>query len=134
MKGQDCIFCKIAGGQVQSFKIWENDRFYSFLDANPLNQGHLLIIPKRHVDYFFDLNNEEYIEIMEIARKIEGPLKKATRAKRIGLVVEGFEIAHAHLHLIPLHNSNDLDPRRVKKGIPQEMKAIAEKITINLKT
>jgi histidine triad (HIT) family protein len=129
---ENCIFCKIARGEIPSIRIWENDRFYSFLDANPINPGHLLIIPKRHVDYFFDLSNQEYVEIMEIARKIEGSLKKTTGAKRIGLIVNGFEIPHAHLHLIPLHNSNDIDPRRAKKGIPEEMEKMAERIRLEI--
>ena len=125
---KQCVFCKIINGEAQSEIIFENDKFFAFLDKNPVNPGHFMIIPKRHVDYFFDLTEKEYREIFEIAKKLQEPLRKATGAKRIGLVVNGFAVPHAHLHLVPLHAPNDIDSCRAKKGIPLEMKEIAKKI------
>lgn len=123
-----CVFCKILRKEIPSNKIWENERFYAFLDINPVNPGHFMIIPKKHVDYFFDLHEGEYREIFEIAKKLQKPLLKATGAKRVGLVVEGFAVPHAHLHLVPLHGGNEIDPCRAKKGVPEEMALISEKI------
>ena len=123
-----CVFCKILKKEISSDKIWENDKFYAFLDITPVNPGHFMIIPKKHVDYFFEIPEEDYKEIFQIAKKLQKALLKATNAKRIGLVVEGFAVPHAHLHLLPLHLPNDIDPCRAKKGIPEEMKQMAEKI------
>lgn len=125
---ENCIFCKIIKGEIPSDKIWENERFLAFLDINPLQKGHFMIIPKRHVDYFFDMPADEYKEIFEIAKKLQSPLKKATNAKKIGMIVEGIEVAHAHLHLIPLHGPNAIDPRNAKRASPEEQKKTAELI------
>ncbi|MEK6958564.1 MAG: HIT domain-containing protein, partial [archaeon] len=91
-----------------------------------------MIIPKHHVDYFYDLPGDEYQEIFELAKKLERPLRNATGAKKIGLVVEGFAVPHAHLHLVPLHKSNDIDPCKAKPGVSHEMKIMAEKIRFEL--
>lgn len=123
-----CIFCRILKGELSCDKLWENERFMAFLDINPVNPGHFMIIPKRHVDYFFDLTDAEYKEAFEIAKKLQGPLKRATNARRIGLVVEGFAVPHAHLHLVPLHNCNDIDPCRSKPAVAEDLKAMASKI------
>jgi histidine triad (HIT) family protein len=123
-----CTFCKIIKNELLAYKVWENKNFLAFLDKSPVNPGHLMIIPKRHVDYFFDLNDAEYKEIMDIAKKIQKSLLKATGAKRIGIVVEGFAVPHVHLHLVPLHKGNDTDPCRAKKGVPEELDEMAKQI------
>jgi len=125
---KECVFCKIVAGEIPCEKIWENDRFSAFLDINPVNPGHFLLVLKRHVDYFFDLSDAEYKEVFEIARKLQGPLKRATNAKRVGLVMEGVAIPHAHLHLVPVFKANDIDPCKSRPGSSSEMKAMAMKI------
>lgn len=127
-----CVFCKVLKGEIPCGKVWENRKFLAFLDINPVNPGHFIIIPKHHTDYFYELPDDEYREIFEIAKKLERPLRSATGAKRIGLVVEGFAVPHAHLHLVPLHKSDDIDPCRAKPGVSHEMKMIAEKIRLEI--
>lgn len=124
----DCIFCKISGGEIPSAKIWEDGDFVAFLDINPINPGHTLIIPKRHVDRLFDIPEPQYSALFAAARRLSAPILKATGAKRMGLVVEGFLVPHAHLHLVPLHGGNELDFRRAKKAPPEELAAMASAI------
>ena len=127
-----CVFCRILKGEIPCDKVWENKKFLAFLDINPVNPGHFMIIPKHHTDYFYELPDDEYREIFELAKRLECPLRAATGAKRIGLVVEGFAVPHAHLHLVPLHKSNDIDPCRAKPGLSHEMKIVAEKIRLEI--
>jgi len=124
----DCIFCKIIKGEIPSYVIHENDKHFAFLDINPLNEGHLLIIPKRHEDYIFDLSDKEYQDIFAEAKKLAKPLKKATNAKRIAIVVEGLAVAHIHVHLIPLHAGDTLIHVKPKPIDHEKLKAIQEKI------
>jgi histidine triad (HIT) family protein len=119
----DCIFCKIINGEVPSEKVWENDKFFAFMDIRPLNPGHMLILPKKHVDYIFDIDNETYNGLFETAKNVFAePLKEITGAKRIGMVVEGFGVAHCHLHLVPINHGNELDPKRAYNATPEELK------------
>ncbi len=124
----DCIFCKIMRGEIPSHTIWEDGDFFAFLDIHPVNPGHVLLIPKRHVDYLFGMEDGEYRELMMRAKMLSGPLLKAAAAKKIGLAVEGIAIRHAHAHLIPLHNGNDIDPHRAQNAPQEELAAMAENI------
>ncbi|MDR3582123.1 MAG: HIT family protein [Candidatus Pacebacteria bacterium] len=124
----DCIFCKIADKEIPSYIVWENERFLVFADAKPINPGHLLIIPKEHIDSIFDLPDERYAEIFMIAKTLFAPLRRATDAKRIGIAVEGFGVPHAHLHLVPLHGGNELNPERARAMDEEELRKIANKI------
>jgi len=124
----DCIFCKIVAGKIPCTRIWENDRFLAFLDINPINPGHTLIIPKKHTDLVFDLDDADYSALFNAAKTLSKPIKKATDAKRIGMIVEGFLVHHAHLHLVPLNQGGELDFRRAKKANPAELEAMAGKI------
>lgn len=128
----DCIFCKIVAGEIPSAKVWEDENFYAFLDINPINPGHTLLIPKKHEDYLFELADPHYSEIFQAAKKLAHPLKNATGATRIGLIVEGFLVPHVHLHLIPIHGGGELDPGRAKKADPEELSKMAEKIRAQL--
>ena len=128
-----CVFCKIVKGGLTSEKIWENKDFFAFLDANPVNLGHTLLIPKNHVDYIFDLEEPLYSEIFKISKRLSGSLKKATKAKRIGIAVEGFSVPHTHIHLIPLNGANELDPCRAVKATQEELSKIAVKIRKQIK-
>ncbi len=125
----ECKFCQIAQKKVQDYVFWEDEDFIAFLDHNPANPGHCMIIPKKHTDYFFDLEDELYLKLFKIAKKLSKPLKQAVGAKRIGIAVVGFDVPHAHLHLIPLHGSNELfDPKKFQKASHEELKEMQNKL------
>jgi histidine triad (HIT) family protein len=125
----NCRFCQIAQKKVQDYIIYEDEKFMAFLDANPAKPGHCMLIPKKHTDYFFDLEDELYLGLFKTAKKLSEPLRKAMGAKRIGIAVVGFDVPHAHLHLIPLHGSNELfDPKEFCKAKPDELKNVQEKL------
>jgi len=127
-KHNECVFCKIIRGDIPSIKIWEDEKFFAFLDINPINPGHTLLIPKRHHDYLFDLEDEEYKELMLTAKKIAGILKDKLNPKRVGLAVEGFFVPHVHIHLVPLNKGNELNPERAKRMDVEELNRIAKRI------
>lgn len=123
------IFSKIAAGEIPSYKVAEDEKHFAFLDINPMAAGHTLVIPRREVDYLFDLTPEEYGELMEFARKVALKLKKAVACQRVGVAVLGMEVPHAHIHLVPLRTEADMDFRAPKKEIPaEEMQRIAQAI------
>jgi len=130
----DCIFCQIIENELPSHKIWENENFLAFLTLGSLNRGHTLLVPKKHIDYIFDLEEPLYTDIFQTAKQLSKPLKKATTAKRIGIIIEGFTVPHVHIHLVPLYNEDEIDPRRVKKMTDIELAAIAEKIIKQIKS
>ena len=123
------IFSKIAAGEIPSYKCAENDKFYAFLDINPLAEGHTLVIPRREVDYFFDLEDEELAEYQLFAKRVAAAIKKAFPCKKVAQVVLGLEVPHAHIHLIPMNSEADVDFRKEKLSLtPQHFEEIAEKI------
>lgn len=123
------IFSRIAAGEIPSYKVAEDHQHFAFLDINPMAKGHTLVIPRREVDYLFDLSPEEYTQLMEFARKVALKLRKAIPCQRIGMAVLGMEVPHAHIHLVPLQTEADLDFRAPKKQFtPEEMAAIAQTI------
>lgn len=123
------IFSRIAAGEIPSYKVAADERHYAFLDINPMAPGHVLVIPRREVDYLFDLSAEEYAELMEFARKVALKVKKAIPCQRVGVAVLGMEVPHAHIHLVPLQTEADMDFRAPKREIPaDEMQRIAEAI------
>ena len=124
----DCIFCKILKGEIPAVKIWEDEKHFAFLDMSPINLGHTLLIPKKHTEYLFDLNDEEYKELMLKAKFLAKLLKNKLKSKRIGLIVEGFLIPHAHIHLVPLNKGGELSFEKAKPMSKEELKKIAEKI------
>jgi len=130
---EDCLFCKIIKGEILSYKIWEDENFFAFLDINPINPGHIILVSKSHLNYIFDLEEPLYSEIFKTAKKLSEPLKKATGAKRIALAIEGFVIPHIHIHLVPVNKVNDLDPNRAKKASPEQLSNMAEKIRVLVK-
>ena len=103
------IFSKIAAGEIPSYKCGENDKFYAFLDINPLVKGHTLVIPRREVDYIFDMNDDELAEMIVFAKKMAVAIKKAFPCKKVAMVVLGLEVAHAHIHLIPMNSEKDVN-------------------------
>ena len=123
------LFSRIVKGEIPSYKIAENDRFYAFLDIFPLAEGHVLVIPKREQDKFFDLDQRELAEILLFAQPIARALERAFPCNRCGMAVVGLEVPHAHLHLVPINNSDDLNFTRQKLKLPPErLQAIQERI------
>jgi histidine triad (HIT) family protein len=103
------IFSKIVTGEIPSYKVAENDHYLAFLDIFPLKKGHVLVIPKREVDYLFDLDHETFSGLWEFAHKVAKGLEKAIACERIGIAVLGMEVPHAHIHLVPLDHEGDLN-------------------------
>ena len=124
------IFSKIIRGEIPSYKCAENDKFYAFLDINPLAQGHTLVVPKREVDYFFDLTDEELAEMIVFAKRVAAAIKQAFPCRKVGMAVLGLEVDHAHIHLVPLQSEGDMDFRKDKLRLsPEQMKQTAESIS-----
>lgn len=123
------IFSKIVAGEIPSYKCAENDKFYAFLDISPLAKGHTLVIPKKEVDYIFDMEDEDIAEFQVFAKRVAKAIKAAFPCKKVAQVVLGLEVPHAHIHLIPMQSEADVDFRKVHlKFEADEMKEIAEKI------
>lgn len=119
----------IVAGDIPSYKVAENDQFYAFLDINPLVKGHTLVIPKREVDYFFDLTDEEIAGMQVFAKHAAEAIKKAFPCQKVGQAVLGLEVPHAHIHLVPMQSEKDMLFSNPKlKLTPEEFQAIAEKI------
>ena len=124
------IFTRIVNGEIPSYKVAESDKFYAFLDINPLAQGHTLVIPKNETDYIFDIEDQEYQELFLFAKRVAAAIKKAIPCKRVGVAVLGMEVPHAHIHLVPLQTEGDMDFRKAKLSLtPETFKEIAEKIS-----
>lgn len=127
------IFSRIAAGEIPSYKVAEDDRHYAFLDINPVAAGHTLVIPRREVDYIFDLSADELGELMKFAQKVAKGLKAATGCARVGVAVIGMDVPHAHIHLVPLNSEGDLDFKKPKLQLPEaEMIHIAAAINENI--
>jgi histidine triad (HIT) family protein len=123
------IFSKIAAGEIPSYKCAENDEFYAFLDISPVAKGHTLVIPRREVDYIFDMDDAEIGRYQQFAKRVAVALKKAFPCKKVAQVVLGLEVPHAHIHLIPMNTEADVDFRKEKLQLPkEEMQQIADKI------
>jgi histidine triad (HIT) family protein len=123
------IFSKIIKGEIPSYKIAENANFFAFLDVYPLVPGHTLVIPKIEVDKFFDLPDEYLGEMLLFAKPVARAIEKAFVCNRCGISVVGLEIAHAHIHLVPINNSDDLNFTRYKLTVsPEDLKAAQQKI------
>lgn len=127
------IFSKIINGDIPSYKIAENDNFFAFLDIFPLQEGHVLVVPKKETDKIFDLPDEILAEMLVFAKPIAQAIEKSFACNRCGISVVGLEVPHAHMHLIPINSANDLNFTREKmKFTPEQMKQIQEKIVMNL--
>ena len=123
------IFSKIIAGEIPSYKCAEDDRFYAFLDINPVRRGHTLVVPRKEIDYIFDMEDDEIAEFQVFAKRVAVALKKAFPCRKVAQVVLGLEVPHAHIHLIPMQSEADVDFRKEHLKLePEEMKAIAERI------
>ena len=127
------IFSKIIAGEIPSYKIAENEKFFAFLDIFPLREGHTLVVPKTEVDDLFDLPEEYLKEMLVFAQPIAKAIKKAFKCNRCGIEVIGLEIPHAHMHIIPINSSNDLNFTQHKpKASDESLKKVQEKILAQL--
>jgi histidine triad (HIT) family protein len=127
------IFTKIVNGEIPCNKIAETDNLLAFLDISPLAKGHTLVIPKKEVDYIFDLDDKEFAELMVFAKKVAGGIEKTIPCLRIGIAIIGLEVPHAHVHLVPMNSMDDINFSNPKLKItPGEMSEIAEKIAANI--
>lgn len=114
------IFSRIAAGEIPSWKVAEDERYYAFLDINPMAEGHTLVIPKKEVDYIFDLDADTYAGLWQFAARVARAVRTAIPCKRVGVAVLGMEVPHAHIHLVPLQTEGDLDFRKEKKQLTPE--------------
>lgn len=120
------IFSKIITGEIPSYKLAENEKFFSFLDIYPLREGHTLVIPKIEIDKIFDLPEEYLSEMLVFAQPIAKAIEKAFKCNRCGITVIGLEVPHAHMHLLPINNTNDLNFTQTKKKVSEEQLRIAQ--------
>ena len=127
---QNCIFCKIVSGEVPAHRVWEDENFLAFLDIKPINPGHVLVIPQKHAGYIFDLPDDEYAALFAAAKFLAGPLRRATGTARIAIGVEGFEVDHVHVSLIPLNGSGELDPRRATPASDADLAEMASRVKV----
>jgi histidine triad (HIT) family protein len=129
----ESIFSKIVAGDIPAHKVAETVDYLAFLDINPLTEGHLLVIPKKEVDYIFDLDSETYVGLMMFAQIVAGGLKKAIPCERVGISVIGLEVPHAHIHLIPIKTMDDMNFSRPKLKLSDErLTEIAHTIRVHL--
>lgn len=119
-----CLFCDIVCQKQSALKIWENDEFLAFLDIRPINPGHLLLIPKTHIEDIYQIPEPLYSALFAAAKAVAKTLKIATTATRIGLVIEGFGVPHVHLHLVPINKGNELNPEKAKAVPKSELDKI----------
>ncbi len=126
------IFSKIIAGEIPSYKVAENDEFYAFLDINPLNWGHTLVVPKQETDYIFDLDDALLGRMSIFAKRVAKAIGKTIPCRKVGMAVLGLEVPHAHIHLVPLQKEGDMDfSHKISDPDPERMKAIADDIAAN---
>ncbi|MCU0370862.1 MAG: HIT family protein [Bacteroidales bacterium] len=124
------IFTRIVNGEIPCYKVAEDDHFLAFLDINPLAKGHTLVIPKRETDYIFGIEEKEYADLFLFARKVALAVEKVVPCKRIGIAVLGLEVAHAHIHLVPINTVYDIDFSKPKLALSkEEFSELVEKIS-----
>ena len=127
------IFTKIVNGEIPSYKVAESDKYYAFLDINPLVKGHTLVIPKEETDWLFDMTDENLGGIMAFAKKVAKAISKTYPGRRVGMAVIGFDVPHAHIHLVSMHDMRDIDFNRTRVKLSQEeFQQIAKEISANL--
>lgn len=127
------IFTRIITGEIPSHKIWEDEQFFAFLDINPIQPGMTLLVPKQEISDGFEMNEETYTAWMLAAKKLVPAIKAAAGSERVGLVIEGLEVPHAHIKLIPISNPGDLAQSNAKPASEEELVAMKEKIIHHIK-
>lgn len=127
------LFSKIAAGEIPSYKCAENDKFYAFLDINPVVKGHTLVVPRKEIDYIFDMDDKDLADFEVFAKKVARAIRAAFPCKKVAEVVLGLEVNHAHIHLMPINSEADVDFHKHVKFSDEEMAAIADKIYTEFK-
>ena len=122
------IFSRIVAGEIPSWKVAEDDRYYAFLDINPLAEGHTLVIPKKEVDYIFDLDDPLYNELFAFAHRVAKSVKKVCPCRKVGVAVLGLEVPHAHVHLIPMQNEGDMNFHHHVQLTDEEFRTLADQL------
>jgi histidine triad (HIT) family protein len=112
----ECIFCKLGGGEVPTNKVYEDDVVLAFLDKHPINSGHVLVIPKNHVADFYKLDDDTYDHLMQTVKKLAGVVADVTSPKKVGLIVAGFDVPHTHIHIVPMHDYHDITSKSLLEG------------------
>ena len=133
----DCIFCRIVAGEIPASKVSEDEDVLAFLSIEAINTGHTLVIPKNHAEEFHELEDDSYYKLMGVVQKVAKSLKKTYKPVRVGLMVQGFEVAHAHIHVVPLHEVTDITSKKLLEGTalhptPEALDAEAANIKQNL--
>lgn len=124
------IFSRIIAGEIPCYKVAEDEKYFAFLDINPVNWGHTLAVPKRETDYIFDIDDDELAGMVLFAKKVAKAMKKAIPCRKIGVTVLGLEVPHAHIHLVPLEREGDMDfSNKISDPDPERMKTIAKAIS-----
>ncbi len=111
-----CIFCEIISGEIFSHKAYEDSHVMAFLDIRPINPGHVLVVPRKHYADLFDMSHDEYGHLMDVVKKIAERVKKSFKPPRVGLMVVGFDVDHAHVHVVPLQNAGDITSKKLLDG------------------
>ena len=128
------IFSKIIAGEIPSYKVAEDDKFYAFLDITPIAWGHTLVVPKEETDYIFDLSDDTIGEMMVFSKRVATAIKEAFPCRKVGMAVLGLEVPHAHIHLVPLQNEGDMDfKKKIENPDGEKMKETADKIASKFK-
>ena len=128
------IFSKIIAGEIPSYKVAEDEKFYAFLDINPIAWGHTLVVPKQETDYIFDLDDKLIGEMMVFSKRVASAIKQAFPCRKVGMAVLGLEVHHAHIHLVPLKNEGDMDfKHKISDPDPAKMTEAAEAIAAHFK-
>lgn len=122
------IFSKIIAGEIPCHKIWEDEKFFAFLDIRPIQPGHTLLVTKKEIDSPFDLDEELYCAYLAAAKKLIEPIRRAMGTKKVALVIEGLEVPHAHIKLIPISEAGDLNQSNARTALPEELASVAERI------
>ena len=113
---EDCLFCKIAAGELPAHKIYEDELAFAFLDKHPINPGHILVIPKEHRENFYDLSDPVYQTVFETAKRLAQTVSRKMNPKKVGLVVAGWDVPHAHIHIVPMQDYHDITSKSVVEG------------------
>lgn len=127
------IFSKIIAGEIPCYKIAEDDRFFAFLDINPVQPGHTLVIPRQETDYIFDLSDELIGEMMKFSKRVAAAIKQTIPCRKVAMAVLGLEVPHAHIHLIPISSEGDMDFRHKQEIPADEMAELASRIAANFR-
>ncbi len=128
------IFSRIIAGEIPCYKVAEDDNFFAFLDINPVNWGHTLVVPKKETDYIFDLSDAELAAMTLFAKRVAAALKETLPCKKVGMAVIGLEVPHAHIHLVPMRTESDMDfSKKISDPDPEKMKQIAAAVSANFK-